>query len=159
VARTIRVAGVPGDFRVPRGWPVPTDRWIRTNAFWVPPEGWTPTPGLRPAPKGWGFWRVNSLWLKTSGHLYKRARAWSSCSFAAVVIALAARVVSSLADLEVLAIVAIAALLVALALQVTYLISYIRITRRALRDCAEMAEESRHRRLTREYQRYLLDTA
>ena len=54
---------------------------------------------------------------------------------------------------------AAAVFLVALAFQLAYLISYIRITRRALRECAEMAEESRHRRLAREYQRYLLDTA
>ena len=50
--RRIRVSGVRGDFLTPRGWPTPTDQWIRANTFWQPPEGWVPLPGLKPAPKG-----------------------------------------------------------------------------------------------------------
>ena len=157
MARTVRVAGVPGDFRVPRGWPTPTDRWIRANAFWVPPTGWTPTPGLRPAPAGWRFWRANPLWLRSKGHLYSRVNMLSRSGGVAVVVAIAARIASSLTGLEALAIVSLVAWCAGLVSYVAYFVLYVRITRRALREFAQLAEASRHQHLTREYQRYLLD--
>lgn len=71
-----RVPGVPADFRVPRGWPTPNDQWVRENALWIPPPGWTPLPGLRPAPAGWRYWRPNRLWPIVARTHLSRSRTW-----------------------------------------------------------------------------------
>ncbi len=157
MARTIRVAGVPADFRVPRGWPVPTDRWIRTNAFWVPPDDWTPTTYLRPAPRGWRFWQPNPLWTQSQAQLYRRARIWIYAGFTLMLVGVVLRVVGSVVRDDAFALVSLTLFAAALACYITYAVVWARITRRTLHRFAEIAEDSRRQYLTREYQRYLLD--
>ncbi|WEK13886.1 MAG: hypothetical protein P0Y48_01350 [Candidatus Microbacterium phytovorans] len=157
MARTIRVAGVPADFRVPRGWPVPTDRWIRTNAFWVPPADWTPTTHLRPAPRGWRFWQPNPLWSQSQAQLYRRARIWLYAGFTLMLLGVGSRILGSVTRDDAFALLSFALLGVALASYIVHAVVWARITRGTLQRFAEIAEESRRRYLTREYQRYLLD--
>ena len=78
--RRIRVAGVRGDFLTPRGWPAPTDQWIRANTFWQPPADWTPLPGLKPAPKGWQFWTTNRTWDIAAATYYAPLQGWMRAS-------------------------------------------------------------------------------
>lgn len=159
MARRIRVAGVPADFRVPRGWPTPTDRWIRANAFWVPPVDWTPLPEVPPAPHRWTFWTPNPLWNTTRAHVYSSLRVWTWVGVAGFVLGVLTRVWAFAGDppREMLT----AAGLVTFALLATSLIGYAaghrRLTQRALAQHAVAAAEGRTQRLTREYQRYLLD--
>lgn len=159
MARRIRVAGVPADFRVPRGWPTPTDRWIRTNAFWVPPADWTPVPGMRPAPANWTFWVPNRLWEQTREAVYHPLRVWNRLITAAVALHLLLGAWRILGDLpSLIASFAPPLLFTAIIIGfVGYLTHRRRLTQRALARHAILAAEGRTQRLTREYQRYLVD--
>lgn len=161
MARRIRVAGVPADFRVPRGWPTPTDRWIRTNAFWVPPVDWAPMPGIPPAPAHWTFWVPNRLWDKTRGAVYGPLRRWSRLMFVALALQVLLRVwvVTSHPPLSVTSPVSSALAVAMMTGLIGYLIHHRRLTQRALAQHAILAAEGRTQRLTREYQRYLMDAA
>jgi hypothetical protein len=161
--RRIRVAGVTADFRVPRGWPTPTDRWVRENAFWQPPTGWAPIDGLRPAPPGWQFWQPNPAWRGVAGRYLEPARMWMRAStwFAAasVVVGLATLLlpvngipVAPSGWLTVLVACAFLCAIVALGVRR-------RLMSRALTALTDMAEQSRTERLVKAYQRYLLDAA
>lgn len=159
MSRRIRVAGVPADFRVPRGWPTPTDRWIRTNAFWVPPLGWTPLPDLKPAPRHWTYWSPNPLWHKTRGAAYRGLRVWSRLTWIVLLGSAAAgwwaRTVQAPAPVTTsLSILTATLIVVSL---IGYIATYRSATSRALAQHAVVAAEGRTKRLTREYQRYLLD--
>jgi hypothetical protein len=161
MTRRIRVAGVPADFRVPPGWPTPTDRWIRTNAFWVPPVDWTPLPGLKPAPRSWTYWSPNPLWRKTRSAAYRAHRIFARVTGILLLVVLAAGWAARAADAPAPALVslAIVGLTLALAGLIGYLATYTFATDRALAHHALLAAEGRTQRLTREYQRYLLDVA
>jgi hypothetical protein len=71
---------VPADFRVPRGWPTPTDKWVRDNAFWQPAAGWSPPEAAAAAPDGWEFWTPNKLWWQTTGAYYRSIAIWGRLS-------------------------------------------------------------------------------
>jgi hypothetical protein len=47
-------------FRTPPGWPEPDIHWRESHQGWQPPFDWVPRAGVRPAPTGWNFWRVNT---------------------------------------------------------------------------------------------------
>lgn len=54
----------PFRFRPPRGWPTPSDEWTDLYQGAEPTPGWTPGPGVAPAPPTWAFWRseARSFW-------------------------------------------------------------------------------------------------
>lgn len=159
MARRIRVAGVPADLRVPRGWPAPTDRWIRTNAFWVPPADWTPMPGVRPAPANWTFWVPNRLWEQTREAVYRPLRVWNRVVIAGVALSILLRVwvAMTVPPTGVTTLIWVVWLLAMIIGFVGYITHRRRLTQRALARHAILAAEGRTQRLTREYQRYLVD--
>ena len=159
MTRRIRVGGVPADFRVPRGWPVPTDRWVRTNALWIPPVGWTPLPGLEPAPRNWRYWSPNPLWHKTRGHVYRVPRMWGHVGGIALLGSAATRWWAHAAQVPdaVVTSLGILSTTVVFASLIGYISTHRSATHRALVRHAIGAAEGRTERLTREYQRYLLD--
>jgi hypothetical protein len=154
----IRVQAVGGDFRVPRGWPQPTDQWIRENLFWQPPDGWVPREGLRPAPAGWEFWRPNPLWERLSAGMFRKARRWlhAANTFLLLSIVLAAGRFLLPTDM-VLGPLSGVAFVLSVACSVGWLIAKHRITRQILIRIRRAAEDERKKRLVREYQSYLRD--
>lgn len=95
--------------------------------------------------------------MKSKGHLYTRLRVWSYSATAAVAVAVLSRIVTTLANAELLAVVTFGAFAVAVGCQLAFLIAHTRVTRHALDGFAVIAAENRRQRMTREYQRYLLD--
>ena len=159
-ARRIRVPGVPADFCFPRGWPTPTDRWVRDNALWSPPPGWTPLPGVSPAPPDWNYWVPNRLWPRIAAPHYRSivilARVGNWLTPLWIVGMLAGPLLGYPPAVRVVALVA---LLGAFACYVTYEILRTRISRRLLTECAVLADRGRRERLVKEYQHYLMAVA
>jgi hypothetical protein len=160
VTKRVRVPGVPVDFRVPRGWPTPTDRWIRENALWSPPAGWTPLPGVAPAPANWSFWMPNELWHAYTSDFYGPIRKWNRTANGLGVLWIAATAAGIVfpASLAFHAL-AIAALVAGVSFALTYQALSARTTRAVLANLAIIADEERAKRLTRAYQLYLMDAA
>ena len=160
LARRIRVPGLAADFHVPRGWPTPTDRWIRENLFWRPPRGWTPRRGLRGAPAGWNYWLPNPHWKATSAVHYRRIAPWMR---AAAWLGLAGLVVTAISSFLgfPMPLVALGPIIVfaALTCVVVHTVLSTRLNRRILGELEAVAERRRTERLTREYQQYLRATA
>lgn len=157
--RRIRVAGVRGDFLTPRGWPTPTDEWIRANAFWQPPEGWVPRPGLKPAPQGWRFWTTNKTWETAAVKYYAPLQGWMRASNIAAVAAIAGWVGSIALQLGLLRLAAFAFFLIGFICLMVFRAKKRRMTATLFSHVTVGAEHGRAERLTREYQRYLLDAA
>lgn len=156
--RRIRVAGVSADFRVPRGWPTPTDGWVRSNVFWQPPPGWTPRPDLPRASLDWRFWVPNEQWKAMSASRYRSATRWLYTAGAVALLHLAVRAglaSAVLPDTATLALLPLA--LAAVACLVMFGLARRRATKHLLTELAVLAERKRAERLTREYQHYLLD--
>ncbi len=152
----IRVAGVPADFRVPRGWPTPTDRWVRDNAFWLPPADWSPTPSTPAAPEGWEFWAPNKLWWQTTGAHYRSIAIWGRLSNWLALVFLATLIAAAfIGPSPLLALVRFSAALASITLLIIHESLKARLTKKLLARFAVVAQRGRQERLTREYQRYL----
>jgi len=155
-SKRIRVAGVPADFRVPPGWPTPTDKWIRDNALWHPPADWTPAPNAAAAPPDWRYWQPNKLWWQKAGAYYRPISIWARLSNWCAVLWLVTFAASMfLDDSSALRIVGVAAAAASLALVIIHESLKARMSKRLLAEFAIMAQRGRQERLTREYQRYL----
>ena len=155
-ARRIRVPGVPADFRVPRGWPTPTDKWVRDNAFWHPPADWTPLPSLPAAPDSWVYWVPNKLWNKSMGGHFRSIAVWASASNWLGLVWLITLVAGPLIGYSpLLRVFGLTAGLASLALAVLHEGMKSRRTKRLITEFAIVAHRGRHERLIREYQRYL----
>ena len=157
--RRIRVAGVRGDFLVPRGWPTPTDHWIRVNTFWQPPRDWTPLPGLKPAPAGWQFWVPNKTWDLAAAKYYRPLQAWMRASNIAGVACLAALIGATLLHTPILRLAALLFLLIGIICLMVLRLKWRSMTAQLLAHATRGAERARNERLAREYQRYLVDAA
>ena len=158
--RKVRVPGVPADFRVPPGWPTPTDRWVRANAFWQPPAGWVPLPDTRPAPDGWRYWDPNPEWDRRYAANYRDIAVWGRVPNVLAVVWLLIVVASFFApEVAALAILGWLALLAAFGCLIVHEVLRRRITQRALSYLAGVAADARGKNLIREYQRYLMDAA
>lgn len=156
-ARRIRVAGVPADFRLPRGWPTPSDRWVRDNAFWEPPPGWTPQPSLPAAPADWRFWTPNTLWSRTMWRHFHSIAPWIRVSNWLTYTWLFSMCVVTpiLQSPRWMAVIMITLAAGALACFFVYEVLKARITKQVLVQFAVIAQRDRQQRLTREYQHYL----
>lgn len=152
--------GVPADFRVPPGWPTPTDRWVRANTFWQPPAGWVPLPDTRPAPGGWRYWDPNPEWDRRYAANYRDIAVWGWVPNVLAVVWLLIVVASFFApEVAALAILGWLALLAAFGCLIVHEVLRRRITQRALTYLAGVAADARGKNLIREYQRYLMDAA
>lgn len=159
IARRIRVAGVRGDFRTPRGWPTPTDDWIRGNAFWQPPQGWTPTPGLKPAPADWQFWTTNPTWDVAASKYYAPLQGWMNSFHIAAATSAIILISNFFLRLPYLPMIAAAVFAVAFACLVVFSARKRKMTAELLGHATRGAERARGERLAREYQRYLVDAS
>lgn len=157
--RRIRVAGVRGDFRAPRGWPTPTDDWIRANTFWQPPAGWTPLPGLKPAPKNWRFWTTNKTWDVAATNYYAPLQGWMRAFNIAAFATTATLIAAFVAHLPVLRVAALLFFAIAFTCLVVFHVRKKRMTAELLTHFTRGAERARAERLAREYQRYLMDAS
>ena len=155
--RRIRVAGVRGDFLTPRGWPTPTDHWIRANTFWQPPPGWVPVPGLPPAPDGWRFWTTNKTWDAAAAKHYAPLNAWMRAFTIAAFATWATPIAASAAQLPALRPAGVAFALIAVICLTVHTVKRRRLTKKLLAHATSDAERVRNERLAREYQRYLMD--
>ena len=157
--RRIRVAGVRGDFRTPPGWPTRTDQWIRANTFWNPPAGWTPLPGLEPAPKDWRFWTTNKTWDAGATRYYAPLKGWmrsfNMASFAGIV----TFVTAAVTHLVELRLAGLLFFVIAFTCLVVHRVRRRRMTEELLAHATRGAERARSERLAREYQRYLVDAS
>ncbi|WP_243073795.1 hypothetical protein [Microbacterium sp. SS28] len=152
----IRVAVVPADFRLPRGWPTPTDKWVRDNAFWQPPADWSPTQAGAAAPDGWEFWRPNKLWWQTTGAYYRSIAIWGRLSNWLGYLFLVMLIASAfLGSSPMLRLVGFSAGLASIALLIVHEVLKARLTERLFAQFAVVAQRGLQERLTREYQRYL----
>lgn len=159
-ARRIRVNGVPADFRVPRGWPTPTDKWVRENAFWRPPPGWTPRPSLRAAPDSWVYWVPNNLWSQVTGNYFRSIAVWARISTVLALVYLVTMIAGPLIGYSpLLRGVGFAAAAISVMLLVVHAAMKARMSKRLLTRFAIDAQLIRHDRLVREYQRYLVAVA
>lgn len=150
------MAGVPADFRVPRGWATPTDRWVRDNAFWIPPAGWSPTPSTPAAPDRWEFWAPNKLWWQTTGAYYQSIAIWGRLSNWLALVFLATLIGAVfIGTSPLLTMVRLSAALASITLLIIHESLKARLTRKLLAQFAVHAQHGRQERLTREYQRYL----
>ena len=155
-SKRIRVPGVPADFCVPPGWPSPTDKWIRDNALWQPPAGWTPVPNAAAAPPEWRYWVPNRLWSQTTGAYYRSIAIWarlSNWSAALWLVAFAASAFFGFSPM--LRIIGLSAVAASVALFIVHESLKVRISKKLLAQFAIVAQHGRQQRLTREYQRYL----
>ncbi len=160
----VRIPGLAADFRVPRSWPAPTDSWLRRNAFWQPPDGWVPIPGLPPAPAGWAFWQPNQQWERSNPELYRRANRWLRAAnvlgwamLAAFAIRIPFALIGNAAMLWPLGVAWVTLAVAALACLIVREVLRVRATRAAMIQVAQLAAAERERRLVREYQQYLRD--
>jgi hypothetical protein len=158
--RKVRVPGVPADFRVPPGWPTPTDRWVRANTFWQPPAGWAPLPDTPAAPDGWRYWDPNPEWDRRYAANYRHIAVWGRVPNVLAVVWLLLVVASFFApEVVAFALLGWLALLAAFGCLVVHEVLRRRITKRALTYLAGVAADARGKNLIREYQRYLMDAA
>ena len=157
--RRIRVAGVRGDFLTPRGWPTPTDEWIRANTFWEPPAGWTPLPGLKPAPKNWRFWATNDAWDSAAAAYYAPLQGWRRAFNTASIASLAVLAASFAFHVPLGRAAALLIFLIGFACLVVFQARKRRMTAEMLASATKGAARARNERLARQYQRYLLDAA
>lgn len=150
------MAGVPADFRVPRGWATPTDTWVRDNAFWMPPADWSPTPSTPAAPEGWEFWTPNKLWWQTTGAYYQSIAIWGRLSNW-LAIAFLAMLIGAvfIGPSPLLTSLRLSAALASIALLIVHETLKARLTRKLLAEFGVLAQRGRQERLIREYQRYL----
>jgi hypothetical protein len=154
------VPGVPADFRVPPGWPTPTDRWVRANTFWQPPAGWAPLPDTPAAPDGWRYWDPNPEWDRRYAANYRHIAVWGRVPNVLAVVWLLLVVASFFApEVVAFALLGWLALLAAFGCLVVHEVLRRRITKRALTYLAGVAADARGKNLIREYQRYLMDAA
>lgn len=158
-AKRIRVPGVPADFRVPPGWPVPTDRWIRENALWHPPNGWAPLPNIAPAPAQWRFWVPNELGRRVMGRRFRSIAWMAGLASAGGYLFLALVILGAVLDVTELRLVAWGIGLGAVTLLVAHESVTSRRSARLLAEMTALAERGREERLKREYQHYLRATA
>ncbi|WP_137843739.1 hypothetical protein [Microbacterium sp. 2FI] len=148
--------GVPADFRVPPDWPSPTDKWIRDNALWHPPEGWTPVPAATAAPPAWRYWVPNKLWAQTTGAHYRSIAIWARLSNLCAALWLVALAASAfLGSSPMLRIVGWSAAVASLALLIVHESFKAHMSKKLLAQFETLAQHGRQQRLTREYQRYL----
>lgn len=154
-SRRVHVEGVPADMLIPRGWPIPTDKWVRDNALWHPPPGWSPGPNVEPAPANWNFWTPNKLWWQITPAHFQSIRILQRVSNWLVPIWLLSMVGAGLLDSPALRAVAITAMIVALALAIIHEVLKGRMSKALIAKFAIVAQRGRQERLTREYQRYL----
>lgn len=156
-SRRIRIRGVAADFRVPRGWPTPTERWIRENVFWTPPEAWMPRPDLSPAPIGWNFWLPNKHWYAITARMYRGLNRWLHvAAWLFVLRVVVGTVVAFIGSSPLTQAIGVSFGLAAIVCVVTHSILRARMTRRLLRGAEELAARQRSERLVREYQHYLV---
>lgn len=159
-ARLIRVPGIPADLRIPRHWPTPTDKWVRDNAFWHPPAGWTPVPGKDPAPEGWTYWVANPLWSRAMAPHFRAIAALRRVANGLCVVWVAALIASPFLGypppLRALGLLAMLACSISF---ISYEVLRARTTKRLLQEFAVLAHRGRAERLTSEYQRYLTAVA
>jgi hypothetical protein len=154
-SRRIHVEGVPADLLIPRGWPIPTDKWVRDNALWNPPPGWTPVPNASPAPAEWSFWTTNKLWWQITGAHFQPIRILLRLSNWLSLAGIALLVAGALLDSPGLRAVGVVVMVASLALGITHEVLKARMAKTLLAKFAVVAERGRRERLTREYQRYL----
>ncbi len=157
--RRIRVARVHADFMTPRGWPTPTDAWIRANVFWQPPAGWTPVPGLRPAPDGWRFWAPIPEWGRTAAGFLRPVMVWTRLGNWSLIGALVFSIASALLGEPDLRWGSVACFAVTGVSLVIFMATYVRRRRLLYARAVEAAEVQRAARLTRAYQSYLRDAS
>lgn len=158
-ARRIRVAGVRGDFRTAPGWPTPTDHWIRANTFGTPPAGWTPLPGLKPAPHDWRFWTTNKTWDVAATKYYAPLNGWMRAFHMAAFASTATFIAAVLTRLPELRLAAMLFFAMALACLVVHQVRRRRMTAELMTHVTRGVERARAERLAREYQRYLVDAS
>lgn len=49
--------GAPLSFRVPPGWPAPSEMWVYLNQAWMPPTAaWVPRANVPAPPLDWEYW-------------------------------------------------------------------------------------------------------
>lgn len=155
-SKRIRVPGIPADFRVPPGWPSPTDKWIRDNALWQPPQGWIPVANAIAAPPEWRYWVPNKLWAQTTGAHYRAIGIWARFSNACAALWLVAFAASAFfGSSPILRIIGWSAAIAWLALLIVHESLKARMSKKLLAQFAIVAQHGRQQRLTREYQRYL----
>ena len=159
-SRRIRVPGVPGDFRVPPGWPTPTDRWVRENVFWDPPADWRPLAGLRPAPPGWLFWEPNAMFMRLEAEHFRPIAVWSRLSAGLLVLWIVALIADQLLGYPLaLRAVALTAVLGALVCRGIHAILQSLIRQGLTAEFAFVADRARTERMSIEYVRYRLAVA
>lgn len=157
--RRIRVTGVRGDFRTPPGWPTPTDHWIRLNTFWTPPAGWTPLPGVKPAPEGWQFWTTNKTWDVAATRYYAPLGGWMRAFNIAAFASTATFIAAFVSQLPELRLAAMLFFVIAFTCLVVFQARKRRMTAELMTHVTRGAERARAERLAREYQRYILDAS
>jgi hypothetical protein len=68
VPTSVPATPLPLRFALPPGWPSPSVDWVAANQGWDPPVGWTPVPGVAPAPAGWVWWSRDPVgWRAMAG--------------------------------------------------------------------------------------------
>ncbi len=157
--RRIRVEGVPADFRVPRGWPTPTDKWVRENVFWQPPPGWAPLSDLRPAPVDWVYWTPNPLIAHVAARSFRAVAGWMRMSNVLAVAFLVTIAGAAMTGQPALRMLGLGFAFASIVCVVVHHALHARITRRLVIEYAIVADRGRTERLTKDYQRYLTAAA
>jgi hypothetical protein len=133
---------------------------VRVNAFWRPPTGWVPLPGLQAAPEGWRFWAPNPEWDHRYAANYRSIAVWGRLPNVLAVVWLAIVVATFFVPQSAaLAIAAWLVLTAAAGCLVVHEVLRQRVTRHAMASLADVAADARSKYLIREYQRYLVDAA
>ncbi|MBN9187416.1 hypothetical protein [Microbacterium sp.] len=158
--RRVRISGLPADFCVPPGWPVPSERWVRENALWAPPPAWRPIPGAPRPPTGWRFWTPNEGWSRYTAPFYRPIRKWALTANVLAAVWIITSIATALQPTAVsLRAVALAAFVAGIGFALAHRALWKRTTATVFSELALVAEEERTKRLTREYQLYLRDAA
>jgi hypothetical protein len=92
---TTAATRLPMRFHLPEGWPAPSIDWLAANQGWDPPEGWTPLPGVDPAPSGWTWWSRDEIgWKAMTGHAVRGYRIGITVSVVVLVLGVALTVIT-----------------------------------------------------------------